>query len=472
MSWVPVSHSRGMRIAAATAVAATMFGGAAVAGAPTLDPTDGSSGMGDPYYPNDGNGGYDVADYKVVYAMKPGGVVNASTTVTAKATQDLSAFNLDFIGFTIDKITVNGAAATFSRDGQELKVKPAAPVDSGSPLNVTVDYSGKPAINPERGIHKLRTPWAIAIAGEPWSCSAWYPCNEHPLDKATFHLEATVPAGAVVVSNGTEGETTTSTQDGKKFKTYRWNLDEPTTTYLTTVVIDQLTVRRSKLADGTPVVNAFSPKALNAESKANQLPRILDFLSTKFGPYPAPTAGGIYLDTSIGFALETYGRPIYSRWVDVDTIVHENGHQWFGDNVAIKQWKDICLSECFASYSSWLWDEHNGTNLRDRYRNGVNSVVWSKKLYDMGANNEFDGQGVYTKGQYMLHALRNKVGDDKFFAALKKVQSQYAGGNMSIPELETFLQTESGVDLGSFFDEWVYGNAKPSQENLYPGGLA
>jgi len=172
--------------------------------------------------------------------------------------------------------------------------------------------------------------------------------------------------------------------------------------------------------------------------------------------------------------LETYTRPIYTEGADVSTIVHENAHQWWGDNVSIRQWKDICLNECLASYSEWLWREHKGADLDADYRAGVAGTPWwfDAPLYDMGAGNEFDYQGVYLKGTYFVHALRNKVGDGPFFAAMRQIQREHAGGNLSMPKLRTLLESATGVDLASFWDEWVIGTGVPSEANLYPGDLA
>ncbi len=180
------------------------------------------------------------------------------------------------------------------------------------------------------------------------------------------------------------------------------------------------------------------------------------------------------MNGEVPFSLETFTRPIYTEGADVPTIVHENGHQWWGENVSIKRWRDICLTECFASYSVWLWDESRRADLDDRYRSGVDpdgEDFFNAPLYDMGPGNEFEFEGVYLKGTYFLHALRAKLGDDAFFSAMRQIQREYAGGNMSMLELREGLEAKTGTDLTSFWQEWVLDTGRPSDANLFPGDL-
>jgi aminopeptidase N len=438
-------------------------------------------GIGDPYYPDDGNHGYDVLRYDVIvtYRPSPASIV-ATTIVTARATSRLSRFDLDLRGFTVDSVAVGGRSARFERTfAYELVTTPAAPVARGATFRTTVRYHGR--LEPIRGgpvvggWHPATTPGSGFIAGEPHSCTAWYPCNDHPSDKARFTLTATVPRPFSVVSNGVELPVR---QPLTGMQTFRWSLDAPTATYLTMMYIDKLTFERSTLPGGSAlrgvgVVSAFGPRPGRAVRREAKLPKILAFLASKFGPYPAPAAGGVFVDASFGFSLETYTRPTFTKNVDVTTIVHENAHQWWGDHVSIERWRDICLNECMASYAQWLWDEHNGADLDKRYRSQVKDFrsVFDRPLYGMGPGHEFDFEGVYFKGQWFLHALRRKLGSDAFFGALQQVQRDYADRNLSMIGLRDALEKDTGVDLTSFWNEWVLHTGIPSDANLYPGSL-
>src|SRR3954471_2613425 len=106
--------------------------------------TAGSAGLGDPMFPNAGNGGYDVQHYDLQLDYVPASTrLTATAVISATATQNLSSFNLDLRGFDISRLLVNGRPATFTRDGgQELTVTPKSGLVSGSAFTVTLDYAG------------------------------------------------------------------------------------------------------------------------------------------------------------------------------------------------------------------------------------------------------------------------------------------------------------------------------------------
>ncbi len=437
----------------------------------------GGDGAGDPYYAQDGNTGYDVDQYDIAISYDPATKrLDGKATITAKATGELDRFNLDLHGLDVSEVRVGDRAAEFAREGDhELVITPAAALPANRPFTVVVAYGGEPRTFDDKALGT--SGWQVSAsggafaAGEPHSATAWFPANDTPKDKARFKLAARVPNGWSVISNGREDAT--SSADG--WTTFNWTEDTPMATYLTTVAIDRWTFERSQLADGTKVVNAYAPGAEDKKAQQGKLPEILAFLSEKFGPYPFDEAGGIYLSDNIGFSLETQTRPIYARWADLETVVHENAHQWFGDSVSLENWADICLNECFASYSQWLWAEaKEGVDLDDRYRSEVeqrkdNDSFWGRKLYDMGRGNEF--RGVYDKGILALHALRRQVGEQAFDQVLKGWTAQHKDGNASWPEFEEHVEKISGQDLEGFFAAWFRGDERPSDEYLMPGTL-
>ncbi|WP_042220113.1 M1 family metallopeptidase [Kutzneria albida] len=468
--------SRSLLTAVAVTTTVLLTGGVAAASPPSAG-TPGAPGAGDPYYPTDGNGGYEVSDYHVSISYDPvSHHLDGDTVVTAAATQDLSSFNLDLNGLTVRSVTVNGAPAAFTRTGDhELVITPKRMLREGAEIRTEVRYDGTPAPikDPRLGNNgwQFSSTGGAFAAGEPHSASTWYPVNDTPTNKASFHLSARVPDGWSVISNGLERGS--SSKDG--WTTFRWAEPNPIASYLTTVAIDKWTFERSKLADGTPLVNAYAPGAENKKEIEARLPEILDFLSSKFGRYPQVAAGGIFLADHIGFSLETQTRPTYAQWTDLDTIVHENAHQWWGDSVSVDKWKDVCLNECFASYATWLWDEaKNKVNLDDQYRERVASLrnspsFWAGKLYDMGPGNEFTS--VYSKGPMALHALRRQIGERAFDTVLKRWQVQHREENGSWTQFEQLVQRVSGQDLRGFFDAWFHGATIPADRYLFPGAL-
>ncbi|WP_031467971.1 M1 family metallopeptidase [Sciscionella sediminilitoris] len=466
------------RILVSTAAAFASL--ALFAGTATAAPAPGSDGLGDPYYPQDGNGGYDVSHYDISFSYDPPSKkLEATTRITARAEQDLSAFNLDLSGLTVDGITVDGKDAKWSRSGEhELTVTPETPLSQQHPFTVEVRYGGtpKPIKDPALGENgwQYGDNGAAFAAGEPHGAATWFPVNDSPLDKATYSVSGTLPKPWTMIANGRE--TGTSPGPGKDKQTFKWAEPVPMASYLATVGIDKWTMEKDKLADGTPVVSSYAPGTPEATKQAeHKLPEVLDFLSSKFGKYPMDAAGGIFVGTGIGFSLETQTRPVYSKDMgDLDTIIHENAHQWWGDSVSVHHWKDVCLNECFASYAPWLWDEaKDGADLNKRYdqklaeHNG-DKAFWAQKLYDPGKGKEFTG--VYDKGPLALHALRHAIGDDAFFRILEEWPAAHRDKNASWAEFEKYVQQVSGKDLRGFFDAWFHGATVPGKEYLHPGG--
>lgn len=436
----------------------------------------GADGVGDPYYPKDGNGGYDVTAYHVSISYDPKNQqLDGDTRITAKATGDLQRFNLDLNGLEVAAVQVDDKAAKFERAGEhELVVTPAAQVADGAEFTTRVTYSGVPE-GPEDG-SLGDNGWQVArsggafVAGEPHSATAWYPANDTPRDKATFKLDARVPNGWSVVSNGRE---TPPTRGSDGWTTYHWAEPTRISTYLTTVGIDKWTFDRSTLPGGIPVVSAYAPGVEDKRQVESRLPEVIEFLASKFGPYPQSAAGGIYINEDIGFSLETQGRPIYAAWADLPVVVHENAHMWWGNSVTVESWADICLNECFASYAQWLWDEaKENVDLDEQYRRTVargDDQFWGGKLYDMGAGNEFTS--VYDKGPVALHALRRAIGEKAFNQVLRHWPTKHRDGNASWSEFEQYVEEVSGKDLGAFFVAWFHSTSAPDDEYLYPGPL-
>ncbi|MEV0680826.1 M1 family metallopeptidase [Actinosynnema sp. NPDC050436] len=445
--------------------------------APAVADAEGGDGAGDPYYPQDGNTGYDVRGYDLAVSYDPATRrLEGKALITAVATDRLSRFNLDLHELEVSEVSVRDQRAQFRQEGEhELVITPAAPLARDEEFVVAVTYGGVPTLFQDRALG--RSGWQVSAsggafaAGEPHSATTWFPANDTPRDKAAFRLAARVPDGWSVVSNGAEGETT---REGG-WTTYRWDAPQPMATYLTTIAIDKWTVDRTTLPDGTPVVNAYAPGATRAREQQERLPEVLEFLASRFGPYPFRSAGGIFLADDIGFSLETQTRPVYAGWADLETVVHENAHQWFGDSVTLRSWADICLNECFASYAQWLWAEaKDGVDLDDKYRGEVartrdSAGYWNRKLYDMGRGNEF--RGVYDKGRLAVHALRRQVGDDAFGEVLRTWLARHQDGNASWPEFEAHVEQVSGQDLDGFFAAWFRGDTVPAEEHLWPDGL-
>ena len=429
----------------------------------------GAEGIGDPYFPTYGNGGYDVAGYDLKLRYDPrSGRLAGTATITATATQNLASLNFDLAHLTAQRVTVDGVTARGVADGNELVVTPATGIANARPFTVVVDYAGEPGTvgNKVLGVGGWqRTDDGGFALGQPESASTWFPVNDHPSDKATFKLAMTVPDGVEALSNGVPGGRVTA--DG--WTTWHWAEDSPMASYLATVVIGQYRVTTTT-HDGKPMVIAI-PESLPADGPAARsmarTAEVADFLATRLGPYPFDAYGGVVInDPRVGYALETQTRPVYgqvffSGGPNVTVVAHELAHQWFGDSVALERWQDIWLNEGFATYAEWLWREHDGEGTVqrtfDRYYAEMN---WSEKPGDPGADHLF-GSAVYIRGGMTLHALRDQIGDKAFFRLLKTWTSEQRDGNVTTDEFIAAAEEAAGRDLSPLFDAWLFGTSRP-----------
>jgi aminopeptidase N len=434
----------------------------------------GAPGIGDSYYPAYGNGGYDVSHYDLRLQYQPAtDRLDGTATLLATATQDLSRFNLDFL-LDVSEVRVNGAKASFTTSGQhELEITPAKPLPKGATATVVVRYSGVPSTKTAYGFSTWhRTPDGAVAADEPESAWWWYPSNDHPLDKATYDVSVTVPDGTQAISNGT-----LQSQSSKLGKTtYNWRSNKPQATYLTTLAVGRFDITTGTTDSGIPVINAYSKDLGDndgaARASVERTGEVVDWLSGYLGPYPFSSVGGYVPNTTTGYALETQTRPFYSQkqfasGSNVSVVVHELAHQWYGDDVSLKGWKDIWINEGFARYAQWLWSDSEGEGTTQELADYVyashpaDDPFWTIAPGDPGAENQFE-LPVYDRGALAIQALRNDIGDDAFFAILKGWPTAHAYGNASVADFQKYAEKISGKPLAGLFDTWLFQPVKPA----------
>ncbi|MEW2134383.1 M1 family metallopeptidase [Streptomyces sp. NPDC005435] len=460
------------RIIAPGALAAASLLLAVPASAATFTP--GAPGIGDPYYPSYGNGGYDVAHYDLRLQYQPKtDELEGTATILAKTTQDLSSFDLDFL-LDVSEVRVNGVKAAFASSGEhELVVTPKTPLPKGTQVTVVVRYSGVPSTKSAYGFTTWhRTPDGAVAADEPESAWWWFPSNDHPSDKATYDVSVAVPDGTQAISNGA----LTSTSSKLGWTRYSWRQDKPQATYLATLALGRFDITTSTSEGGVPVINAYSKDLGDndgaARASVERTGELVDWLSGYFGPYPFSSAGGYVPNTTTGYALETQTRVYYSpkqfaAGSNTSVVVHELAHQWYGDDVSLKGWKDIWINEGFARYAQWLWSEHEGEGTTRELADYVyashpaDDPFWTVKPGDPGADGQFD-LAVYDRGALAIEALRHAVGDDAFFTILKGWPKSHAYGNASVSDFRRYAEEISGKPLASLFDTWLFEPSKPA----------
>jgi aminopeptidase N len=427
----------------------------------------GSAGLGDPLFPLAGNGGYDVSNYSLRLGYEPSSHrLTGTATISATATENLLRFDLDLRGFAISRLTVNGRPATFRRDGQELVITPRIRLRDGQRFTVAVDYAGVPSVvtDPDGSIEGwVATDDGAFVVGEPQGSPGWYPVNDNPRDKATFDFTVTVPDGLTVMANGVLAGQRSS--GGKS--TFVWREHLPMAPYLATATLGRFDLDQYKVDGRIPAYVAVDPIFTN-RAVLDKIPSIVDFYSSIYGRYPLDAVGAIVDNApDVGYSLETQTKPVFDHMPGESTLAHELAHQWYGDTVTVTSWPDIWLHEGFATWSEWIWSEHEGrTTAHDSflalYDSPADDDLWSPATANPGEAANLFGAPVYDRGAMTLQALREKVGDSAFFRIMRDWIVAHRYGNATTRDFIRLAEHDSGRDLRHFFDVWLYQPTKPT----------
>ncbi|WP_030912003.1 M1 family metallopeptidase [Streptomyces sp. NRRL F-5126] len=453
-------------LALATAVASAF----AIAAAPGAA-SPGAPGIGDPYFPDLGNGGFDALHYDLGVTYNPDtDVLDGTTTLTAKATKDLSSFDLDLQKLTVDTVRVDGRRAHFTRSGDELVITPAKHLAKHRRFRVSVAYHGVPQALSGPIVFGSQYGWmktkdGVFVACEPNAASTWFPSSDHPSDKATYDIRIDAPKGLTGVSNGRL--VNSHTRHGRSY--FHWRESKPMATYLATATIGKFDVQQGRTPGGIPIYVATDPVLPKGNVDVYKVTaEATDYWTKLFGPYPFEETGAIVDDMpQAGFSLEVQSKPAYSAVRSESTIVHELAHQWFGDEVSVATWQNVWLNEGFATYAQWLWDEHKGTHTtREDFVDAYNarpasSDFWQRQVDDPKHDTMF-ADAVYTRGAMTLEALRERIGDTAFFKLLPAWTAAHRYGNGTTQQFEALAEKVSHQDLRGLFHTWLEAPGRPA----------
>jgi aminopeptidase N len=435
----------------------------------------------DPYIPALGNDGYRSVHYdlELDYRVATNRLA-ATATITAiadggdggggdagSAPQPLDRIVFDLAGLTVSSVSVDGVRTPKVRQVRnKVVIHPREPITPGATFEVRIAYAGAPKPRRSRwglvGWEELQD--GVIVASQPSGASSWYPCNDLPSDKASYRIQVTCDRDYAVVCNGVLEES--STTGGRTRWVYRQ--PEPTSSYLTAVHIGRYRRERMTVSPtSSPVViHAAFPPALRTrvEHDFRDLPAMMDVFSQRFGPYPFPEYTVVVTEDELEIPLEAQGLASFgSNHADGNggserLIAHELAHQWFGNSVGLRSWRDIWLNEGFACYAEWIWAEASGGPTADasaRSHHGrLSASPQDLVLGDPGADDLFDDR-VYKRGALTLHALRVMLGDEDFFALVTAWTTRYRHSTAETSDFTGMATEAAGHPLDDFFHEWL-----------------
>ncbi len=466
------SYPRARRASALLGLATALVAGVLSTPAPaSAAPEPGAPGIGDSYFPLDGNGGIDVLRYRIHDRYRfASGRLSGRTRLTVRATDDLSSFNLDFL-LPVRSVRIDGDTVDHSKPVKhELTVVPNDPIQTGDRFDVVVRYAGRPDAYGYLGERNwLADRREVVAMNQPHMSTWWFPANDHPSDKALMDISITVPRDKQVFANGAR----VSRVRHGKVVTHRFTAAEPMSTYLAMFAAGDFAVDRGERG-GLPWT-AIVSRQLGPRSRESNLdlmrrtPRVVEALEGDLGDYPFETVGGLVTGLPINFALENQTLPTYpalGRGYS-EFVVHEIAHQWFGDSVALRRWRDIWLNEGAATFMEVRWDETHGgptgkTWLCQSYADRPeSSSFWDLEIGDPGAGHIFAGP-VYYRGAMVFQALRNRIGSADYWALLQRWVEERADGTGTRAQFERLAEDVSGRQLDEFFRVWLDVGSKPA----------
>jgi len=420
---------------------------------------------------------------------------------------------LDAKAMEIHSVKLNGKDLNYKyNDANFLRIQLDRVYTRNEEYTVVIDYIAKPeekilggsdAISSDKGLYfinpqgknKQQMPH-IWTQGETEASSVWFPTIDRPNQKTTQEIYITIEDKYKTLSNG-KFESSTKNEDGTR--TDHWKQDLPHVPYLFMMAVGEFAVVEDSYTkpDGTVIpVNYYVEPEWKEYAQAifGETPEMIGFFSDLLGvDYKWDKYHQIVVREYVSGAMENTGAVIFGDFVyktkrelidsdDHSIIAHELFHHWFGNLVTCESWSNLPLNESFANYSQYLWDEHHsGRDQADYFAEkeadgyfqssqqmGYHDMIWFN--YDE-KEDMFDGHS-YNKGGRILHMLRYYLGDDAFFAGLKKYLNDNAFQSVEIHHLRLAFEEVSGEDLNWFFEQWFLSAYHPKLEisqELKPG---
>ena len=392
-------------------------------------------------------------------------ILKGNATLTGLITNKrISQLDLNFYdNLKISSATIDGKSVKYERTETSISFPLNEVLNDTFKLNIVYEGTPKKVGLSSFVFGEINSHSVIYTLNEPEYASTWFPCDDRPDDKALLDIKITNDTSQVSVSNGKLINISTN---GSR-KTYYWRTVYPISTYLICLYssdykeFDDKYVSQDKSDTMTIRYFAFPNQLDNAKIDFRDHIEMMNYFAKTFGEYP-------FIKEKYGVAefLWQFGAEehqtitgigsvfIGGRRLFNDIYSHELAHQWFGDAVGLKSWKDIWLNEGFASYCEALYAEHVGGP------GALKSVMMSKfhkkfpgKIYDP---EDLFSQTIYDKGAWVLHMLRWEIGDTAFFKSMRKYYETYKYKNASIDDFKKICENVTGKNLDYFFRQWIF----------------
>lgn len=383
----------------------------------------------------------------------------------------------------VDSVVQDGQRLAHRRDGDAVFVTMAAPQRVGETRTVTVHYRGRPRV-------ALNAPWdggfvwAKDGAGAPWvatavqglGASAWWPNKDIQSEEPdSQRIAITVPDPMVNVSNGRLRSTT---RNGDGTTTYEWFVTRPINNYNVAVNAGSYAhFSDTYQGEGGTLTLDYWPLAENLDAARRQFQQVKPMLAcfeNWFGPYPWYEDGFKIVETPhLGMEHQSaiaYGNGYQNGYRGRDRsgtghgmewdfiIIHEAGHEWFGNNITTNDIADMWVHEGFTNYSEGIYTEcRQGKQAGAEYIIGNRRNVQNDRpiVGRYGVHDEGSGD-MYDKGGNMIHTIRQLVGDDeRWRGILRGLNSEFRHRTVTGRQVQEYINQQSGIDFDRVFEQYL-----------------
>ena len=446
---------------------------------------------------------YDVKHYDITAQIFPESQsISGSTIIKARIVSPTRLFVIDLdTPYEVSEISIlekskgkSGAAAArrlkFKRKGGKLWIDLPGTRQPGETVRIRVSYSGKPRVarNPPwvGGFMWSKTPsgkdW-IVIACQNDGADVWFPIKDHPSDEAdSVSLHITVPRGLYVA---TVGKLSRVHRSRGQTVTFHWDMSNPINNYNVVLNIAPYKIvestYRSVSGDTFPIIfYALPENVVKAKAIVDETKVFLDYYEKYLGPFPYRSEKlGIVETPHLGMEHSTiiaYGNKYKKDGRGFDWLMlHELGHEWWGNMVTASDWRDYWIHEGFQAFMDEFWIEH--TKGKEAYIKRMNARFkatrnkqtlaprkpkFAYEVYFAAPNYTSSDGDIYSKGAAVLHTLRYLIGDEAFFKALRrmayptkameKISSGAQNRFATTDDFKQIAEEESGMDLDWFFE--------------------
>ena len=432
----------------------------------------------DSYYPAIGDPSVDVLHYDLVLDWDDvDRVLTGTATLTFRSPRDQAAVRLDLDShLSVDALTLDGTAVEFTHPGKNLLVDSGA-LARGSRHTLVVMYAGKPVPYDFPG-SRSDIPglgWTSTRTGEVWSMQepygafTWYPSNDQPSDKATYDLTITTRDDWVGVSNGELSSNTVSDVDGVERRTTHFRMRSPAASYLVTIAIGPYRRYTDTGPHDLPITYWVRPSDRDLLPLLRKTPDMLRWLERVLGPYPFDRAGTVVVPSDSAMETQTLvtmgaglGR---DETLFTKDLLHEYGHQWYGDTVTPDDWKHLWLNESFTMYVQIRWEIAHGIRsaaewhaILEQYDQQYRTTGGPPGSY---ARSEFGSGSVYYCGARMLFRLRDRLGAATFDRLLRTWPQRHRFGSADRDDWIRYAENLTDTKLRGFVDRWLDAKTSP-----------